>query len=48
MKILRILQLAFLREYYARACAHAPLHEDVPRIVLRRQEIEDEWSKVWK
>lgn len=46
MKVLRLLYLAAARRYYRTACAHKPLHPDLPKIMLRRVELNDEWQRL--
>lgn len=47
MKILKFIYLTAAQAYYNRACAHDPLHPDLPKIVLKRKELEDEARRMW-
>jgi hypothetical protein len=48
MKILSLLHLTVARAFYAWALREInPLHPDMPRIVLRRQELERKAQRMW-
>lgn len=43
MKIIKFIHLTFAQAFYARALAQIdPLHPDVPEIVMKRQQLEDQ------
>ncbi|HSW17862.1 MAG TPA: hypothetical protein VLJ86_11585 [Ramlibacter sp.] len=48
MKLLSLLHLTVARAFYAWALREIdPLHPDMPRIVLRRQELERKAQRMW-
>jgi hypothetical protein len=48
MKIISLLHLTLARAFYNWALREIdPLHPDMPRILLRRQELEDKAHRIW-
>ena len=48
MKILYLLHVTFARAFYTWAMREIdPLHPDVPRILLRQQELADRANRMW-
>lgn len=48
MKIINLLHLTFARAFYHWALREIdPLHPDVPRILLKRQELDDKAQRMW-
>lgn len=48
MKVLRLLGLTIAKMYYERACAHDPLHPDLPKIIMNRQGIRDRMKALFE
>lgn len=48
MKVLKFIGLSIAKAYYDQACAHIPLHPDMPKIVVKRQEVRDELEALFK
>lgn len=48
MKVLHLLHVVAAQAFYRWAMSEInPLHPDVPRIMLRQQELDEKWRRIW-